>query len=332
MNQTIFRVKEQYQARLGDRIVVFSEPITVGYNICMDGNGYYFPEQIEPLNQEELEKFLSTFKDKTLGDVLAEKVASRKGRGVCSFALLEEGKKLAQAQYSVFAACHYSFGRRDQKNELAEAYTHNFYYFDEKQKEQCRELVSWIMNGSPWLHCIHPSLWLLSPKERTDWALNKPLPVNVEAPSNEVLGLVVALRVITEHNYVMPTYLALREKGLSRAQAFLLCAFVYIHNGKWHRWANYNWHHFLSINQELNEVIRFFKDGYFLENRDKRLFKKAIYNKIASQCALELVTGTKDTVGEVIERFMTVEGDGWGMNKHIKIDELINFFKEEWNK
>lgn len=330
MNQTIFRVKKEYRDRFGDKIVVFSHPITAGYNICCDGNGYYFPEQLEPLNNKELESFLSTFENKTLGDILAEKVGNKRG-GVCSFALLGKGQKLHQADISVAAPCHYHFAF-DGEREVEQAYTHNFYFFNDQEKEQCRELVSWIMNGSPWLHCIHPSLWLLSPNERTDWALNKPVPVNVEAPANEVMGFVVALRVITEHGTVLPTYLALREKGLSRAQAFLLSAFLILRGDEWSVWGNYNWHHFLSLSQRLPDVIRFFKEGYFIEDRSLSPFKSKRYKIVASQCAKEYRAGDPGSVYSDINKFLIVGGNGWEKQTRLDVDNFIKFFKEEWNK
>jgi hypothetical protein len=309
------------------RYVVFHRPISEGYQFDTENQGWYH-HQIEELTDDERKAFLSTFEGASLSSILKKKTEKKRG-GVCHFAIRHEGKTLAQAHVYISAPCHASF-RSYSADNIEEAVTYIAPYLSEEMKEGSRELYSWIMNGSPWMHCMHPSLLMLEPKERTDMALNDPVPVNVNAPANEVAGFAVAHRVPSEHDSVIPTFKALREKGLSVAQAFLMSSFVIHSNNGWTIWHNTNWHHFLSVSQSLKDVIYFFKFGYFNKERNTSLFKDSGYTFIAGQISGEVGPG-KGSIIEFLKGFSELKGDGWDANEVLDIDKALESFKEVWN-
>lgn len=225
-------------------------------------------------------------------------------------------------------ACHYSFdgtGKTD-------ACTWNLFLLKERQKKPIRELVEWMVNFSPWMHCIATRWDILSCQERTDRAMEGPVPLNMEAPVNEVVGFAVALRVITEHEWVIPTYLKLRELGASRAIAFMLTAFVQHDEDKgiYVFYPNGDWHHFLNCNQSVPDLCKFFKQGYFLENRSKHKFKDRRYNSVAGQVARK--DGKEDSFSCVIAKHTKKKGVGFAAISSIDIESLLEEVNQTWSK
>lgn len=212
--------------------------------------------------------------------------------------------------------CHYSFDGTGWDS----ACTWNTFLLDKVQKKDLRELFSWIMNDSPWLHCIHPSWDILSAQERTDRCLDGPVLINMDAPANEVLSFAVALRVITEHDWTIRTYLYFREKGLPVPLSFMLAGHIQLtEDGNVTPYFNSDWHHFMNSKQNVEHLCKFFKTTFFEKGRDLIAFKNRRYRVVASQI-------TKDhtnSIGDLIEQHSIVEGTGWNTKSSVNVDKFL---------
>lgn len=260
------------------------------------------------LSDEEVEEYNKKVSAKDLSDCLRAAVGgahgNKKGASVCSFAF----RLKAEVRVCEHQPCYASLGPTG----ATECVVWDNHTISLEKKETVRELYSWLVNDSPWLHCISSSWGVLSPQERTDRTINGPVPVNMEAPSNEVIGFAVAMRTISEHHWTIPTYLRLREMGASKAAAFMLAAFLkYDPDSKsWQYYANSNWHHYLSEGQSVAELCEFFKEGYFLEQRSLKKFNEARYSYVAGQIATE--HGEEGlSMRNMISQHMEHTGAGW---------------------
>lgn len=270
---------------------------------------YFTKNDVIRMTKEEVEEYLKKEKEKSISDYLIEQVnkTERVFGGVASFAWRDaEG----DIKTYVDAVCHASF----RPVGATEAITWDTYRLDDAKKESVRELYHWMMNHSPWLHCVHPSWDILSAQERTDRVINGPIPLNLDAPANEAVGFAIALRTISEHNWTIPTFLQLRKEGASIPIAFMLSGFLAYLNNSWERYENGNWHHFMSDGQKVEDLCHFFKNGYSRKDRKKDTLRDARYTYIASQIAKE---DNRGGIGEFLNGFLTVEGKGWNMVKKL---------------
>ena len=228
-------------------------------------------------------------------------------------------------------ACHYSFGAdASNRNPVIDAATWTLPTIPKKDLKSIRELVEWLMNDSPWLHCIARRWDILSAQERTDRAMVDPVPVDVNQPRNEVASFVVAMRTISEHAWTIPTYLALRERGASKALSFMLTAFVQLNkDGDFAVYPNYNWHHYTQSSHSKTDILKFFKHGFHLEGRDKLPFKHGRYSYIARQIASE---GGDSSIQSLLDDCTTVTGSGLGKKRSLDICAVIEKLTEDWKK
>lgn len=222
-------------------------------------------------------------------------------------------------------ACHAGFNGKGADS----ACTWNLALLSEDELNSIRELIEWLINDSPWVHCIAPRWDILSYHERADRAMYKPVPVNMDAPANEVVGFAVAMRTITEHEWTIPTYLALRELGASKAVAFMLTGFIQKSGNNYIVYVNNNWHHYLDSRMKVADVCKFFKEGYFLEGRNMAAFNKAQYNRIASQVAP--IGNGEDTFTSIILKH-TTGGGGWNDPRKVDVQSLIQEVNQIWSK
>lgn len=214
------------------------------------------------------------------------------------------------------APCHYSFDGTGWDS----ACTWNTYLLDKEQKKDLRELFTWIMNDSPWLHCIHPSWDILSAQERTDRCLDGPVLINMDAPANEVLSFAVALRVITEHEWTIRTYLYFREKGLPVPLSFMLAGHIQLTKNKGVvPFLNGDWHHFMNSAQNVKHLCKFFKTTFFKEGRDLIAFNKRRYRMVAGQ----ITSDHTNSINDLIKKHTLVEGKGWDAKSHVNVYEFI---------
>lgn len=214
------------------------------------------------------------------------------------------------------APCHYSFDGTGRDS----ACTWNTFHLNKEQKKDLRELFTWIMNDSPWLHCIHPSWDILSAQERTDRCLDGPVLINMDAPANEVLSFAVALRVITEHRWTIRTYLYFREKGLPVPLSFMLAGHIQVTEGKEViQYYNGDWHHFMNSGHNVEHLCKFFKTTFFMEGRDLRAFNKGRYRVVASQ----ITSDHTNSISDLIKKHSLVNGTGWEAKSHVNVDKFI---------
>ena len=214
------------------------------------------------------------------------------------------------------APCHYSFDGTGWDS----ACTWNTFNLKKGQKKDIRELFTWIMNDSPWLHCIHPSWDILSAQERTDRCLDGPVLINMDAPANEVLSFAVALRVITEHEWTIRTYLYFREKGLPIPLSFMLAGHIQVtEDRRVIQYHNGDWHHFMNSNHNVEHLCKFFKTTFFKADRDLSAFNKQRYRVVASQ----ITRDQTNSIYNIIQKHLIVEGKGWDVKSHVNVDEFI---------
>lgn len=212
--------------------------------------------------------------------------------------------------------CHYSFDGSGWDS----ACTWNTFLLDNKQKKDLRELFTWIMNDSPWLHCIHPSWDILSAQERTDRCLDGPVLINMDAPANEVLSFAVALRVITEHAWTIRTYLYFRGKGLPVPLSFMLAGHIQLtEKGEAIQYHNGDWHHFMNSSQNVEHLCKFFKTTFFKKDRDLAAFNKRRYRVVAQQ----ITSDYTNSISDLIKKHSIVKGEGWNAKSHVDVDKLV---------
>lgn len=337
MPLAFYRFDKQFQDEYGRHrqipdVLIFKEDFYRGQDYKYPINHrdyYYYRIHLIPLEGDELKEWAEKMENISPCDALKEQIESihakdnRGGAGVCSYAVKKDG--VGVITY-IHAACHSSFHTAG----CVAASTWDSYRLTLETKESARELYEWIMNDSPWLHCIHPSWDILSAQERTDRAINGPIPLNIDAPANEVAGFVVALRTISEHDWTIPTYLKLRELGASKAVSFLLCGglqysdvdgFVVFHNS--------NWHHFMSSGQSVEDLCKFFKNGYFREDRCLIPLNKKKFNYIARQIGSEERNGDK-ALSIFLENNSDRSGSGFGAVTKPNPEKIINAINEVW--
>ena len=326
----LYRFKKEYayyaRTRSGDDtipenfILVFQEEFSYGEQFASNEPSVWAYEY--ELDEVEDPEIIKKYEEEMKKDVeiLLKKTRTRQRLGSFAFKT-EDG--LFLPHHSI--ACHYSFDGTGE----ADACTWNLFLLKEEQRAPIRELVEWMMNYSPWQHCIARRWDILSCQERTDRAMEGPVPVDMEAPANEVVGFAVAMRVITEHHWVIPTYLALRELGASRAVAFMLTGFVQLgQDGRYSYYPNTDWHHFLNENQHVSDVCKFFKSGYHLENRRLTAFNKVRYNSVSGQIANK--NGGEGSFNQVINKYVE-HGKGWDVVIEVKILPLLEEINRIWS-
>lgn len=254
-------------------------------------------------------------------EILLKKTNPKRGLG--SFATRGTGGAF-YASHGI--ACHAGFSGVG----MDAACTWNLFLLKEGQKPLIRELVEWLMNDSPWLHCIAPRWDILSAQERTDRAMEGPVPVNMDAPANEVVGFAVAMRTITEHRWVVDSYVELRKLGASKAVAFMLTGYVQFVNGEWIPYYNTNWHHYLDERMDVKDVCKFFKGGYFRAGRPLHKFSERRYYQVAAQVA-KLENG--DNSFRVIrEKHTETVGRGFDARAIVDVPSLIREVNQIWSE
>ena len=294
---TLFEFSERFF--IGSR---FGKPI----NYAMEVHRSYLKYVPKELANELLSRNIPK-------DVVSKLKAENPKKGLVSWAFMDKDG----VYYPLHnAPCHYSFDGTGWNS----ACTWNTFLLKKEQKEDLRELFTWIMNDSPWLHCIHPSWDILSAQERTDRCLDGPVLINMDAPANEVLSFAVALRVITEHEWTIRTYLYFREKGLPVPLSFMLAGHIQVTGGKnVIQYYNGDWHHFMNSNHNVEHLCKFFKTTFFKEDRDLEAFNKGRYRVVASQ----ITSDQTNSIGSLIKEHIIVNGGGWDAKSHVNVDKFI---------
>lgn len=267
---------------------------------------WFRESQLIPLSQEEKEAYLENLAKVPLDQLLIKAVGGIHGikdkGGVNSFAYTN---KVGERVICAFAACYAQFNTGG----ATEAVIWDSYRLSEERKKEAYELYHWLMNDSPWLHCIHPSWDILSAQERTDRAINGPVYINLDAPANEVGGFAVAMRTLSEYPPTIRAYLHFRKEGASKPLAFMLAGFFNISNGGIPLYiGNGGGHHYTNHLLEAEGLIKFFKVGYHLPKRAISPASKGRYTYIARQIAEET---DKDNIQNYLSKFITYSGEGW---------------------
>lgn len=295
-----------------DMLFVFPERFLIGSGFATPIN---YPSGIHRSYLEYVPKALANelLNRNTPKDVVFKLKSENPTWGLASWAFMSKEGDF-RSRHTV--PCHYSFDGSGWDS----ACTWNTFLLNKEQKKDLRELFTWIMNDSPWLHCIHPSWDILSAQERTDRCLDGPVLINMDAPANEVLSFAVALRVITEHSWTIRTYLYFREKGLPVPLSFMLAGHIQlIENGDVIQYFNSDWHHFMNSNQNVELLCKFFKTTFFDGGRDLIAFNKRRYRVVASQ----ITKDHSNSIGELIKQHSTVVGTGWNVKSSVDVDKFI---------
>lgn len=295
-----------------DMMFVFSERFLIGSGAAKPTN--YATE----VHRSYLEYVPKALANELLNRVIQKDVVFRlksenPKHGLVSWAFMSKDG-VYDSRHS--APCHYSFDGTGWDS----ACTWNTFLLKKEQKKDLRELFTWIMNDSPWLHCIHPSWDILSAQERTDRCLDGPVLINMDAPANEVLSFAVALRVITEHEWTIRTFLYFREKGLPIPLSFMLAGHIQLTKDKGVvPFLNGDWHHFMNSRQNVEHLCKFFKTTFFKEGRDLIAFNKRRYSMVAQQ----ITSDHTNSISDLIKKHSLVEGTGWDAKSHVNVYEFI---------
>ena len=315
-------VYRDYRYKEDDRNAVFASmyEIKSGYSYYdLTDTVYLRFEHVERAKQEDVDAFLAEQAKYTIEEYVNMK-STRKGLGTTG--LTVSGFHVVRNNIP----CHASFSGREGITAAATYTNHNRAYVTDENMDAFKELIHWIMNDSPWLHCIARSWDILSATERTDRALDGAVPIDIEAPANEVASFCVAMRVVTEHAWTLDTYKELRSMGIDIPLSFLLSGHL-IHEEEGFRYfRNTNWHHFMEYSQNIRHLCKFFKSGFFSDNRDKLPFKKGRYSYIAKQ----ITSDNTNSVEELTNKCLKTEGKGFDTRTVFDYEKFIDTFKKEW--
>lgn len=306
---------------IGRDDVFYSEyEVAKGYNYYdVTGNVYLRYEYFDLATKEETDAFLAEQAKYTIEEYVNMK-STRKGLGTTG--LTVSGFHVVRNNIP----CHASFSGREGVTAAATYTNHNRKYVTDENMDAFKELIHWIMNDSPWLHCIARSWDILSATERTDRALNGAVPIDIEAPANEVASFCVAMRVVTEHEWTLDTYKELRSMRINIPLSFLLSGHIIYEEGGFRYFRNTDWHHFMRYNQNIGHLCKFFKGGFFFKDRETFPFKKGRYSYIASQ----ITRDNTNSVEELANKCLKTEGKGFDAKTVFDYKKFINTFKKEW--
>lgn len=281
---------------------------------------WVYPEEIEEVTDEKAIEVLKKEYSKGV-EILLKNTKPKEGLGAFAFKT-KEGNFLPQHAI----ACHFAFNG----SSMEDACTWNLFLLNKETKRSIRELIEWLINDSPWIHCISPRWGTLSRRVRTTRALNGPVPVNMDAPANEVVGFAIAMRTITEFEWTIPTYLSLRKMGASQAVAFMLTGYIQYTESGFVPYPNSNWHHYLDDRMSVKDVCKFFKEGYFLENRSISPFNKVRYTFIAEQVAR--LRNSEYSFESLKHRHQKKVGEGFNACVEIDAQAIINEVNQIWGE
>ena len=303
-----------------DAVFLSEYKLTPGYSYYdVTGNVYLRYKYFNLATKEETDAFLAEQAKYTIEEYVNMK-STREGLGTTG--LTVSGCHVVRNNIP----CHASFSGRDGITAAATYTNHNRDYVTDENMDAFKELIHWIMNDSPWLHCIARSWDILSATERTDRALDGAVPIDIEAPANEVASFCVAMRVVTEHSWTLNTYKELRSMRINIPLSLLLSGHL-IHEGEGFRYfRNTSWHHFMEYSQNISHLCKFFKSGFFSDNRDKDPFKKGRYSYIAKQ----ITRDNTNSVEELANKCLKTEGKGFDAKTVFDSKKFIDTFKKEW--
>ena len=315
-------VYRDYGYKEDERDAVFASmyEITSGHSYYdITQTVYLRYEHVERAKQEDVDAFLAEQAKYTIEEYVNMK-STRKGLGTTGITV--QGFHVIRNNIP----CHASFSGSEGITAAATYTNHNRNYVTDENRDAFKELIHWIMNDSPWLHCIARSWDILSATERTDRALDGAVPIDIEAPANEVASSCVAMRVVTEHAWTLNTYKELRSMGINIPLSFLLSGHL-IHEGEGFRYfRNTNWHHFMEYSQNISHLCKFFKSGFFSDNRGKHPFKQSRYSYIAKQ----ITSDNTNSVEELANKCLKTEGKGFAAKSVFDYTKFIDTFKKEW--
>jgi hypothetical protein len=289
---------------------------------CYDISGYVYLryEHFDLATKEEVDAFLAKQAKYTIEEYVNMK-STRVGLGTTGTTI--NGVHIVRNNIP----CHANFVGCEGITAAATYTNHNRKYVTDENMDAFKELIHWIMNKSPWLHCIARSWDILSATERTDRAMNGAVPIDIEAPANEVASFCVAMRVVTEHEWTLNTYKELRSMGISIPLSFLLSGHIIHEEGGGFRYfRNTSWHHFMEYSQNISHLCKFFKEGFFFKGRSDAPFKKGRYYYIANQ----ITSDNTNSVEELANKCLITEGKGFDTRTVFDYTKFINTFKKEW--
>mgnify|MGYP001204072492 CR=1 FL=1 len=316
------RVSEDYGYTKINHDDVFASFYEVKNGSCyydISDTVYLRSEHFERAKQEDVDAFLAKQAKYTIEEYVNMK-STRQGLGTVG--ITRYGFHIVRNNIP----CHASFSGKEGVTAAATYTNHNRKYVTDENMDAFKELIHWIMNDSPWLHCIARSWDILSATERTDRALNGAVPIDIEAPANEVASFCVAMRVVTEHACTLDTYKELRSMRINIPLSFLLSGHLVHEEGSFRYFRNTNWHHFMEYTQNISHLCKFFKEGFFFEGRDKLLFKEGRYSYIAKQ----ITRDNTNSVEELANKCLKTEGKGFDSKTVFDSKKFINTFKKEW--
>lgn len=303
-----------------DAVFLLESKLSPGYSYYdVTGNVYLRYEHFDLATKEEADAFLAEQAKYTIEEYVNMK-STRKGLGTTGLTI--NGVHVIRNNIP----CHASFAGKEGITSAATYTNHNRQYVTDENMDAFKELIHWIMNDSPWLHCIARSWDILSATERTDRALDGAVPIDIEAPANEVASFCVAMRVVTEHAWTLNTYKELRSMGINIPLSFLLSGHL-IHGEEGFRYfRNTNWHHFMEYSQNISHLCKFFKEGFFFKGRSEVPFKKGRYSYISKQ----ITSDNTNSVEELANKCLKTEGKGFDSRTVFDSKKFIDTFKKEW--
>lgn len=303
-----------------DSVFLSEHKLTSGYSYYdVTGNDYLRYEYFDLATKEEADAFLAKQAKYTVEEYVNMK-STRVGLGTTGLTI--NGVHVVRNSIP----CHASFAGKEGTTAAATYTNHNRQYVTDENMDAFKELIHWIMNDSPWLHCIARSWDILSATERTDRALDGAVPIDIEAPANEVASFCVAMRVVTEHMWTLNTYKELRSMGINIPLSFLLSGHIIHEEGRFRYFRNTNWHHFMEYSQNISHLCKFFKEGFFFKGRAVHPFKNGRYTYIAKQ----ITSDHTNSVEELANKCLITEGKGFDTRTVFDYTKFIATFKKEW--
>lgn len=231
-----------------------------------------------------------------------------KSPGVCSYAVQTDD---GDVRWHVKDVCHARLRLWENEISLKNAALHvRGHYEAANNPKHYKEWVTYITQESPWKDCFLP--------RSVDKILNDGVLLNLDKTINEVICAAVALRIGSEFPTQLKLFNEIIELGFSKNLAFVVSSFFKKTNKGYTFFQNTAAHHVLHYRQVVNDLSKFFKEGYFLPN-DRKPYR--VQNNTSYQLYPQIARSINDNgnylKGSINDFILTIEGfkkeeEGWG--------------------
>lgn len=186
---------------------------------------------------------------------LLNKLKGVAGGGVCSYIVKPVN---GEAVIKKAGHCHAELGRYGVlvKGPIEAIGLNVSAYVPEGMEKEYKRYVEYIVKDSPW------SKYFI--QDSVDNIINNGVYLDVNNPHSYVVAAAIALRVGSEHNpsHNLKLFQTVLDQGFSGHVAFLVSQTMSVNGGELQPRDQQGWHHVISTDHKMEDLVQFFKEGY----------------------------------------------------------------------